>query len=198
MQQQYAAQMDSIVQRLESILPIVNAQSERLPILVATECVNLQFRKILELIAMASLVANREAFRKANRDLKELGKQWNGKAILEIVEEINPDFYPDPLIEEKHKNPEIKKFVAKTKGVLSRGRYMRLYHVCGEILHADNPLGKQTDYHKHLQQVPDWHSRLIQHLACHKIQLVGYDGICLVHLRGGHDGQCRVYNFEKV
>ena len=99
MQREYADQMEEIKRRNASIKKLSEIAVGQLHVPVVTECVYLQFRKILELIAMSSLVANRQTMEKMNRSRKQLGNQWNGDAILKLVEGINPDFYPVPIIQ---------------------------------------------------------------------------------------------------
>src|SRR5437899_850986 len=60
------------------------------------EFVYLQFRKMLELIALGSLVANKNEFIKAYGDYS---KCWNAQYLLRDMERINPQFYPHPIIE---------------------------------------------------------------------------------------------------
>lgn len=103
MERKYIAQMDEIKRRVESIEKIVEVSAGQLFLPVVTESIYLQFRKILELIAMSSLVANREAMEEMGRSLGKLGSRWNGHEILRLVEAINPDFYPAPIIEKSLK-----------------------------------------------------------------------------------------------
>src|SRR5438477_12450715 len=57
------------------------------------EFVFLQLRKILELIAFASLTANKEKYSAVHAKFAE---HWNAKWMLADLEKINPDFYPAP------------------------------------------------------------------------------------------------------
>ncbi len=164
-----------------------------------TECVYLQFRKILELIAMSSLVANSQAMTQMNRSRNKLGKQWNGDVILKTVEEINPDFYPVPLLEQPSRHPAVRCELAnKTEGFLSRSEFSRLYNLCGSLMHADNPLGRKTDCRALWEERPAWESRIMQLLGCHKIKLVGQDGFHLVHMHEHRDGRVHMYELGRM
>src|SRR3989442_14231436 len=57
------------------------------------EFVFLQLRKILELIAFASLSANKEQYSAAHA---KFATHWNAKRMLADLEKVNPDFYPTP------------------------------------------------------------------------------------------------------
>jgi len=196
---EYAAQMEEIKRRTASIKKLAEIAYGQLPVAIVTECVYLQFRKILELIAMSSLVANRQAMEEMNRSRKKLGNQWNGDAILKLVEGINRDFYPVPIIERPSRHPPAKAdLVEKTDGFLSRGEFSRLYNLCGGLMHADNPLGKRTDYRALWEEGPAWESRVMELLGCHKIRLVGQDGFCLVHMHEERDGRVHMYEFRRL
>src|ERR1700731_738919 len=58
------------------------------------ELVFLQLRKILELLAFASLTANREKYAAAH---KKFATFWRAKDMLQDLEKVNPDFYPRPV-----------------------------------------------------------------------------------------------------
>ena len=198
MQTKYAAQMDEINRRLASIKTISEISVGKLHLPIVTECIYLQFRKILELIAMSSLVANNQAMQKMNRSRKKMGNQWNGDTILKQVENINPDFYPVPIAERKLRNSIAKtELVTKEESFLTRRDFSRLYNLCGSLMHADNPLGGTTDYAKLWNEGPEWESKIIELLGCHKIRLVGQDGFYLVHLREQRDGMAHLYEFGR-
>ena len=55
------------------------------------ENICLQIRKLLELIAMSSLIMNKEAFEKAEKSFKTM---WNAKLILKDIKRIHPQFFP--------------------------------------------------------------------------------------------------------
>ena len=57
------------------------------------ECIALQFRKTLELIALASLVANREEYAKQRANFST---DWNAKMIINTLDNVNPRFTPCP------------------------------------------------------------------------------------------------------
>ena len=199
MQRKYAAQMDEISRRLESIKTISEISVEKLYLPVVTECIYLQFRKILELIAMSSLVANSQAMQKMNRSIRKLGNQWNGDTILKQVQRINQDFYPVPIVErELHNSIAKTELVEKQESFLTRKDFSLPYNLCGSLMHADNPLGGTTDYTKLWNEGPEWESKIIELLSCHKIRLVGQDGFYLVHLREQRDRRAHVYEFGRL
>src|SRR5882724_396089 len=63
-------------------------------VVIDKELVFLQLRKMLELIAFASLTANREKYAAAHNTFS---RHWKAKAMLEELAKLNPDFYPLPV-----------------------------------------------------------------------------------------------------
>ena len=199
MQQEYVDHMLEIKRRIASIKKLSEIAAGHLDMSVVTECIYLQFRKILELIAMSSLVANKQAMKEMNRRRKKLGKQWNGDAILKLVKEINPDFYPVPITERPSRDPAAKAdLVEKTDGFLSRGEFSKLYNLCGDLMHADNPLGRKTDYESLRKEGPVWERKILELLGCHKIRILGQDGFYLVHMHEERDGRVHMYEFNRL
>jgi len=199
MQRQYVDQMEAIKRRTAAIKKLSEiAATGQISPEIATESIYLQFRKILELIAMSSLVANKQAMKKVNQSMMK--KLWRGSEILKRIERINPDFYPVPLIEKPHPDPIVKTdLVDKTDGFLSRAEFRRLYNLCGSFMHADNPLGrKKTDYEALWKKGPEWQNKIMELLGCHKIRLVDQDGFYLVHMNEERDGRVHMYQFAKL
>ena len=200
MEQKYIAQMEAIKRRIASIVKIVELSAGgHLYLPVTVESIYLQFRYILEHIAMAALVANREALEESGKSLRKLGKQWKAGAILKNIANSNPDYYPVPIVEEQSNYQGVRaNLVEKTTEFLTLDKYTKLYNLCGEVLHTDNPLGKQTDHDKLLQDGSVWQELIMNLLGCHKIILVGRDGFWLVHMHESTDGKVHMYEFERI
>ena len=201
-QREYVAQMEDIKRRLDAI-PALRANSDvflgSVPLIVVAETIYLQFRKVLELVAMASLLANREAVEAAVRSRKKVKKLWNGEQILKTIERINPGFFPQPIIETPSDRAGVKnELKPKRDGFLTRPQFSELYNLCGTLLHADNPLGGATDYQQLLCDGPMWKTRIMELLTCHQIRLVGHDGFFLVHMHEKRDGRVHIYQFERL
>lgn len=63
-------------------------------LIAETEFLCLQTRKILENIALMSLVANKEKYVEIR---KNFSKDWNAKYILSDLKKINPNYFPVSL-----------------------------------------------------------------------------------------------------
>ncbi len=199
MQSKYADQMEAVKRRTEVVDAAIGGQIGALHMPAAVELVYLQFRKILELIAMASLVANRAAMEQLYSP-RRLGRYWNADDLLKDIERINPDFYPHPIIEVPSQDPRVKSGLQDRVGdFLSKDDFKHLYNrVCGTLMHAANPFGKALDYNDLLIGVPAWRTKIINLLNCHKIKLVNDENMYLVHMEEERDNKAHVYTFQRL
>ncbi len=185
MQQKYAGQMAKIKSRIVSINKFYEIAHGQLDVRFVAECIYLQLRKILELIAMSSIVANHQEMKKLNQKIRDIRKEWHGDLILKMVEGINPDFYPVPAVSIPPDRLDIKaSFEEKTGGFLSRANFTKLYKLCGSLMHADNPLGKETNYEARLKEWPNWEKLIWELLSIHRIRLVGCDVLYIALMNG--------------
>jgi hypothetical protein len=119
------------------------------------EFVYLQFRKILELIAMGSLLANSKAFAQVQSKIQHY---WNAKDLLKDIQGINPDFYPRPIIQKPSQRPGVKMdWLDRPDDYLTKDRFVTLYDKCGGILHARNPFAPKQDHPMLEQAAPKWY-----------------------------------------
>jgi hypothetical protein len=158
------------------------------------ESVGLQLRKVMELIAFGSLVANKEAYSAA---YNQFAKQWNARLLLRDLGRINQDFYPKPVVEVPHPDPRVVHQL-KDRGpdYLSQEEFERAYEKCGAIMHAVNPYGSQIDYEYYRIKLPEWRTRIVNLLNNHQIRLVGEKGFYVVHMKEDHDDKVHYYKFE--
>ena len=72
-----------------------------------------------------------------------------------------------------------------------------MYGRLGDILHADNPLGKETDYRYFIDSVPGWLSEVMSLLECHKVYLyLRPDEFYLIKMFGDLDGELTPIRFK--
>jgi len=136
--------------------------------MIDQELVFLQLRKILELLAFASLTANREKYAAAH---KKFATFWRAKDMLQDLEKINPDFYPLPI-----KPPELQpngmKRCAAVDEFLTKDDFVSLYDVTGYFLHVRNPFSAQDPDIRMRYNVRQWLERIQSLLALHVMRLV--------------------------
>jgi hypothetical protein len=156
----------------------------------------LQLRKMLELISLGSLVANKKEFEEQQIKFQ---KFWHAKRIISDIERLNPDFYPKPIKEVPTSNPAIKNDLVELKtGFLTKEEFIKVYEKCGKIMHADNPFGSKTDLDYYEKQIKEWLFKTINLLNCHMIKLKGNEDFYLIHMQEKGDDLVHGYRFGRV
>ncbi len=156
------------------------------------ESVYLQFRKILELIAFGSLVANESVYATVYQDY---AKEWRAKRLLERLEQVNPGFYPRPIDEVPSKQSRVKiDWVNVASGFLNKDEFIELYEQSSSLIHSPNPFKPPTDYSSAEKRMQEWDEKIRRLLNCHLIHLVGDPNIYLVHMKEA-DGKVHHYTF---
>ena len=159
------------------------------PLPARVEFVYLQFRKIVELIAMGSLLANSKAFSQMQANIQ---RYWNAKELLKDIHDINPDFYPRPIIQKPSQRQGVKmEWLDRPDDYLTKDRFITLYDKCGSILHARNPFAPEQDYAKLEAASPNWYLWIVNLLNAHTIRLVG--GVNLYLIQMGSDSKSPTY-----
>jgi hypothetical protein len=192
----YNAVMEEIKRRTAVVSALLNNTATVLYKATQVESMVLQVRMITELIALASLAANKSIFEENQRKFQ---KHWDPVKILKDVESLNPNFYPRPIIEVASKNPGVKSdFIDMEAGFMHRAELIKVHGQCGNALHARNPYGKPFDYGVYEKLVPVWIERIIKLLNCHQIRLLDSTRFYLVHMQEeASEGVC-TYTFQRA
>ncbi len=188
--------MEEIKRRVNVINFLYSGSGHNLYEPTTIESIYLQFRKILELIAMGSLIANKKIMTKARDGIE---KSWNAELILKDIGRLNPDFYPKPITENKSSDPKVvSNWEDRNDDFLTKKEFVRLYKRSGAIMHADNPLGKKTNYSAYKSQIPSWRDKIMNLLNTHQIRLVNDTNIYLIHMKEDRDDKVHGYTFGLV
>jgi hypothetical protein len=155
---------------LEKRLEILNSFSKKeihtLYLQATIESEALQLRKILELIAYASLVAHKDAYIKVR---KSINLDWHAKRIIKTIEELNPGFYPIPTRGVQNGN-----WKTVRSGFMTKKEFATLYDRCGGILHAKNPFSRSSQrelmFH---ERMPIYVKRIENLIQEHRVRLAG-------------------------
>ncbi len=192
----YAACMEEIKKRTLVVDAFLNGSRNALYLKTTVESVYLQFRKILELLAMASISANTEYMER----YEGFRRHWNGKRILEYLENVNPNFYPKPTRQVVDPaTGRVVEVVDVESGYLTRDEYGQLYDICGDLLHAENPYAQDTqNIEMRLQEAAEWRSKIVTLLNHHQVQLADSGRQIWVLMRAKSDGNVHVWDFEAV
>ena len=156
------------------------------------ELVFLQLRKILELVAFASLSANKEKYSAAH---EKFAAHWKAKLMLQELEKINPDFYPMPIGQPQLQADGVKHCPAITEGFLTRTDFELLYDIASQFVHTRNPFCPKDPMLRMPYSMKDWISRIQALLALHIMHLV--DGKKWI-VQIPEEGVVRVYAAEPV
>ncbi len=192
----YAACMEEIKKRTLVVDAFLNGSRNALYLKTTVESVYLQLRKILELIAMASMSASTEYMER----YEGFRRHWNGKRILEYLENVNPDFYPKPtrqVVDPATGN--VVEVVDVESGFLTKEEYGQLYDICGDLLHAENPYAQdRQNIEMRLQEAPGWKNKIVTLLNHHQVQLADSGKQIWVLMRAKSDGNVHVWDCEAV
>ena len=191
----YADCMEELKKRVSFVNGFLTGKCSAMYVQTTSESVCLQIRKILELIALGSLCVNRTEYEKYR---KNFHRDWHGRRILETLEKANPKFYPQPCIQILDQaTGKVLSVEHIESGFLMKKDYMRLYDICGGILHADNPFSPKRDPQAFLNSVPAWIRKIMQLLNHHIIQLIDDDQQLWVLMQADSDGKGHVCEFER-
>jgi hypothetical protein len=186
----YCNLMEEVKQRVFVINAFVAGAAHALYKPTTVESIYLQIRKILELIALGSLVSNRASFSPV---YAEFSKYWNARLLFRDLERINPDFYPRPVVEVPSPTPGVKAHIDDRKdGFLTKDEFLKLYEKTGAVLHADNPYGSRTDYQYYEKHVESWRDAIMGLLNSHIIKLVENPNFYLIHM---HEADSKVHHY---
>ena len=160
------------------------------------ECIALQFRKTLELIALASLVANREEYGKQRANFST---DWNAKRIVNTLERVNPRFYPVPTKPVRLTAEDFADYDLKpVSGYLTQDDYILLFDKCSDLLHAANPYSEsQPPYGQFMNEAPEWLQKTMALLNHHHIYPLDTDMMFVVQM-GGADQNVSLTPFVKA
>ena len=187
---QYCDLMDEVKSRVESINQLMEMPG--ITIRTRVESICLQLRMLLELIVFSSLVSNKDVWQRSQKELQ--GSQDISKKLREL-KRLHPNFYPRPV--ELEASAPGEEPANRTEGFLSEDKLIEVYGRLGNILHAENPLGKETDYRFFIDAVPGWLSEVMSLLECHKLYLYHRpDEFYLIKMFGDVDGELIPIRFK--
>ncbi len=167
----YCKCMEEIKRRIESMDAILQERCTTGYQATNIEFMCLQIRKILELIALGSLVTNEEEYKKRSKELAN--NPWNAKVILREIERINPRFYPKPgkqVIDPQ--SGKLKGLTDVTEEYLTREEFPAVYNKCSDVIHSHPFFTGTFDYKLLERNIPIWITKIIALLNHHQIQLL--------------------------
>lgn len=136
------------------------------------ELIFVQFRKVLEEIAFASLSANKEKYSEVHANFS---KHWRAKDMLAVLDAINPGFFPvalAPPITISVGPPARHHFEPLADGFLTRDDFIFLYKCASETLHTHNPYREGDQTIRIRYTVQEWVARFQRLLSWHSVILL--------------------------
>ena len=169
LQKLYLRNMQLIKWRLHAISDIREGKTKTTFKITNIEFCVLQIRKILELIALSALVSDADVYKEK---LGQIEKMWNARLILQDIERIHPNFYPQAI----YINPRDKSVVEPRKDAyLTKEQFIKIYERCGRFLHEASPFRKMDEVYSDYEQVWNdvylWGQLIINLFFTHVIQL---------------------------
>lgn len=188
--EKYLTVLAEIKRRTEVIDDIISADSRLRYRATSIETACLQVRKILELIAFGSLIANVRIYSAQHRKFAE---HWNPKIMLKDMARVNPSFYPSPIIQKPSAVPGIDMdWISRGPDYLTKDDFLLAYDKCGGILHAANPYGAATDLDAYQTNLTQWRNKIVKLLDAHTMTLVEDNHLYLFQMHAG--GQPPTYH----
>jgi hypothetical protein len=192
----YVQCMEEIKLRTNLITSILKKQMTTGHKYPDTEFICLQFRKILELVALANLLSNNDEYQKKHANF---ANHYQAKHILRDIEKINPNFYPKPTYQ------IIDKITGKVievkdikEGFLTKDEFSIVYDECSELMHAENPFSTPKEVDKLYLKFNIWLGRIIKLLNHHIVQLIDIKKQIWCLMKSDKEGKVGAWLFEKV
>lgn len=192
---QYASLMKEIKLRVKVIDHFSFGGGNAVFVPTTVECIYLQLRKVLELIAFGSLVANKKLYAEVHDNF---AKHWNAKLLVQDLRRVNPNFYPRAIHEVAPEDPGRGNHFVDRDDSLTEREFVELYERCGRILHADNPFGSKADWKQYREEIMSWRQKLLNLLNSHTIRLIDESRFYLVHMEEAGNEEVRWYEFQLV
>lgn len=192
----YVSIMEEIKRRTSVVHSLLSKEITLIYPATQIETMALQIRMILELIALASLSANKSLF---EENAKKFNKHWHPGDILKDIESINPGFFPEPIKEVPSKTPGVvNDLIALKDGCITKDELIEAHGRCGNILHAQNPYGRGIDYDEFRKSIESSITKIVCLLNCHKIHLINQPNFYLIHMKEDRDDRVHYYTFGPV
>jgi hypothetical protein len=166
-----------------------------LPRLAAYELCYLQFRLICELVALGALAAHGDIpAAKSGR----LIKAYQADAILNGLEKLHPDFYPQPSRQIVGPDGKVKEVVPIKSGFMTKPELVALYHQCGDLLHRGTLRAIKPRTAGDFTKIQEIVTKIITLLNHHQINLIDPKYALFVLMKGKDDGKVHAALMAKI
>ena len=190
---QYCDLMEQTKKDLNSATDLMKATS--VDVEARVRSVGVQTRRILENVAFAALVSNKDALDKSSEEMENL---WNPREIFKDIEKVHSDFFPRSVTIRDPNKGRDKPLAIRTEGVLNREKLLQIYRELNPLAHSRNPLDKPVDYNYFMEKIPVWLGEIVDTLKTHQVMLFHHpDHFYIVKMEGDRDGSVQCTPFTK-
>ena len=197
----YASIMSEIKNRAKVINSIYEKKVSTRYILTDIEFCALQLRKILELLLVSTLVANKKEYEKQS---KSFDKNWSITKKLNEIKKINPDYFPIGMI---LSSAELPSYITNhqlidinSKEVFKEKDFYTTYSFTSKYLHVQNPFKAERIESKagvFFADLKEYLTNIMNLLRIHRVTPCNGDIIiCDIKNRRGKGEGIRVRYFE--
>jgi hypothetical protein len=191
----YSKCMEEIKRRQRAIDDILSGNQTTSFRYTNVEFVCLQFRKIFELIILASLASHSHMFEGLTR---KLSKEWQIGKIIDLVKRRNAAFYPRPINRLPSDKPGVKdEWTEVATGFLTVEKLIAAHGLIGNIMHANNPYKEEFLLDGIEREFPTWREEVIRLLNNHLVEFPDDNSLLYVGMQNER-GQVHMNLFAKV
>jgi hypothetical protein len=160
------------------------------------EFIALQFRKMFELVILATLASHQHLFEGLAR---KLAKEWQVTKVVAIVRKKNPAFYPEPINRTPAANQGVKdEWTPITSSFLTLDELIEAHGKIGGLMHANNPYREEQLLTEIETQFPIWREKLIRLLDNHLIKFPDDETALYVGMKSAETGAVHTALFKKL
>jgi len=161
------------------------------PTHVTVESAALQMLLALELVALSSIVTDRDTVEQVTRAFERRKPE---KAI-KLVKRANPDFWPQPTEQGHDPAGRVDEWAEVTEGYLTEDEWAPSWGLLSAWLHARNPFASMPDPLEGVALIRMISQRLVLLLSHHHVQLMDRDRLLVCTMRERGTGSVRVFEF---
>lgn len=191
----YIKCMEEIKRRQLAIDEILDGKKNTSFKYTNVEFAALQFRKIFELVVLATLASHQHFFDGLAR---KLAKEWQVTKVVAIVKKKNPAFYPEPIDRVPASQPGVKdEWKEVTSGFLTIDELIAAHGKIGGLMHANNPYREELLLSEIERHFPVWREKLIRLLNNHLIRFPDDETVLYVGMQSVETGAVHTALFAK-
>ncbi len=185
---EYSDLISQIKPRIAAVDLMLDGRKQLLPFRQAVESAALQLRMSMEVVAFASLIANKDAYA---RERAAFAKDRDAGDLIRRLQRLNPNFYPRPV--EPVRLPDGGMEIPDLKAdFLKVTDFARTHETLAGWCHAPNPYAPPPDYPAARTRLLKIRDRLILLLNCHQVRLIDESEFWLVEMQTQHSEGIRV------